>query len=307
MNILVTGGAGFIGSHVVDELIRLGHNVMIADNLVRGNEANINTKAHFELIDVRSHEIEVLFESFKPEIVYHFAAQISVQSSMENPLHDADVNILGTLRILEACAKHKVRKIIYPSSAAIYGSPEQLPIEENDRKNGESNYALSKYFPEKYIELFSKIYGMEYTILRYSNVYGPRQSHVGEGGVISIFMDNFINRTDSIIYGDGEQTRDFIYIKDVVKANIQCLTRGRNTIYNISSMSRTSINELYRLFCSIFEVSKVPVYRAQKQGEVKHSILDNGKAISELDWYPEYNVEKGLLDTIEAVDNKLYN
>lgn len=301
MKILVTGGAGFIGSHLVDRLILLGHQVTIIDNLENGSLNNINSKAEFVQANILDDAVDVIFEDFRPDVVYHFAAQISVQKSIERASFDAEINIVGTLKILEKCLKYKVKKIIYPSSAAIYGTPNYLPVDEIHPKNAESNYGLSKYIPEHYLKLFSAKFGIEYTVLRFSNVYGARQNHLGEGGVFSIFLDSFLNNKDCFIYGNGEQTRDFIYVKDVVSANILCLNGGRNATYNISSMSKTSINELYKMFCDNFNIYKKPIYKPEKDNEIRHSVLDNSKVRKDLGWYPEYTIEEGLHDILNLV------
>ncbi|MBB6024672.1 UDP-glucose 4-epimerase [Paenibacillus sp. JGP012] len=305
MNILVTGGAGFIGSHIVDGLIELGHEVLIIDNLSTGNIDNVNPKAEFYEMDLFDNYFEYVYQKFRPDIVYHLAAQVSVQKSLSNPLDDAKLNILGSIRLLELCTQNNTRKIIYPSSAAIYGDPLYLPIDENHNKVGESYYGLSKYFPEQYIELFSSKQNIDYTILRYSNVFGSRQNHQGEGGVVSIFCNNFENSRPSTIYGDGEQTRDFIYVKDVVSANMNCLYTGSKGTYNISSNRETSINELHRIFNMKFGSSMEPIYKMEKPGEIKHSTLDNTLAYKELDWCPKYSVEQGIEEMITKKHKKI--
>lgn len=298
MKILVTGGAGFIGSHLVDKLIDLGNQVLVIDNLSTGNINNVNPKAIFKNADLINDDIESIFAYFQPEIVFHKAAQVSVPKSMINPVLDAQINIIGTIKVLECCAKFSVSKIIYPSSAAIYGTPHYLPVDEFHEKNGESFYGLSKFFPEKYISLFSQSNNLKYTILRYSNVFGSRQDHNGEGGVVSIFYERFIKGESVSIYGDGEQTRDFIYVKDVVEANINSIDKGDNQIFNISSNTQISINNLHQLFCDEFHVEKKPLYESEREGEIRHSVLENSNAIKVLGWKPNFSTKSGILDML---------
>jgi UDP-glucose 4-epimerase len=212
MKVLVTGGAGFIGSNLVDRLIEKKYEVVIIDNLSTGKKEHINKNATFYKADISSNEIEDIFKKENINIVIHTAAQIDVQKSINDPIYDCKNNIIGTLNILEACKKHKIEKLVYSSSAAVYGQPDYLPVDEEHPINAMSGYGISKHTPEHYINMYSDIYGLNASILRYSNVYGPRQDPKGEGGVISIFVDKMLNNEEPIIYGDGEQTRDFIYV-----------------------------------------------------------------------------------------------
>ena len=220
MNILVTGGAGFIGSPIVDKLIDNEHNVIVVDNLSTGTINNVNKSANFIQGSIIDREfIESIISKYKPDCVIHHAAQIDVQRSIEDPTFDCDTNIRGTLNILNSCVKNNVSKIIYASSAAVYGNPNYLPIDENHSINPMSYYGISKFTPEMYIKVYSNMFDIKYTIFRYSNVYGPRQVSKGEGGVVSIFIDKMLMNQSPYIYGDGQHTRDFIYVKDIANAN----------------------------------------------------------------------------------------
>ncbi|WP_019907474.1 SDR family oxidoreductase [Thermoanaerobacter indiensis] len=305
MKVLVTGGTGFIGSHIVDLLIENGHGVVIVDNLSTGKEEFINKKAIFYKKDITDDDLYEIFKKEKPDYVIHQAAQIDVQKSIDNPLFDAKVNILGTVNLLEYCRKSGVKKIVYASSAAVYGNPECLPIDEGHKINPISYYGISKHTPEHYFEVYSQLYGLKYTILRYANVYGIRQDPKGEGGVISIFIDKMLKGERPIIFGDGNQTRDFVYVKDVAKANLLALEKGDNEVVNISTNKPTSINELVDLMNKIMNTSLMPIYAEPRKGDIMHSYLDNKKALDVLGWRPEYSLEDGLRETIEYYRVKL--
>ncbi|MFD3157161.1 NAD-dependent epimerase/dehydratase family protein [Haloimpatiens sp. FM7330] len=307
MNIIVTGGAGFIGSNIVDELVKMNHNVAIVDNLSTGKVENINVKAKFYKVDIRdTKKIIEIFNDFKPDVCIHHAAQIDIQTSIKNPKFDAVVNIIGTINILEACKINKVRKIIYASSASVYGNPEYLPIDEKNKTNPISYYGISKLTSEYYVKVFSKFYGIKFTILRYANVYGIRQAFKGEGGVIAIFLNKIIKKEIPVIYGDGEQTRDFIYVKDIVNANVAALTKGNNETINISTNNKISINELVKYMRNISKRNFNYIYKNKRDGDIMHSYIENEKAKKLLDWMPMYSIEEGLKATYEYYKN-LYN
>lgn len=299
MKVLVTGGAGFIGSHIVDLLIENGYEVVIVDNLSTGKKEFINKKAIFYKKDITDDDLYEIFEKEKPDYVIHQAAQIDVQKSIDNPVFDAKVNVLGTVNLLECCRKSGVKKVIYASSAAVYGNPEYLPIDEKHKVNPISYYGISKHTAEHYFEVYSQLYGLKYTILRYANVYGIRQDPKGEGGVISIFIDKMLKSERPIIFGDGNQTRDFVYVKDVAKANLLALEKGDNEVVNISTNKPTSINELVEIMNKIMNISLEPIYTEPRKGDIVHSYLDNKKALDVLGWKPEYSLEDGLKETIE--------
>lgn len=303
MAVLVTGGAGFIGSHIVDKLIEKDYDVCVVDNLVSGNVENINPKAKFYKVDVRDN-LEDVFKENKIEYCIHQAAQVSVTKSMEDPLLDCSVNILGTLNLLSFCARYKVKKFIYASSAAVYGEPQYLPIDENHPKNPMSFYGISKLTAEKYIERFAQNYGFEYVIFRYSNVYGPRQDPFGEGGVVSIFCERMQNDKDVLIFGDGNQTRDFIFVEDVAEANCLALKNPIKGTFNLSTNTRVSINELFEMISSLTGYQKNAVYAQRRAGDIQHSTLDNSLLKSLLSWSPKYSLKEGLTKTIEYFKNK---
>lgn len=297
MKILVTGGAGFIGSHTVDLLIEAGHEVSVIDNLSTGNKEFVNPKANFYLLDITSPQLEYIFANEQPECVIHQAAQVDVAKSIQNPVVDANSNILGTIHLLECCKKFNVQKIIYTSSCAVYGETNDCSILETFPVQPMSFYGVSKYAPELYIQLYHQLFGISFTILRYANVYGPRQTPKGEGGVVSIFMKKMLKGVQPIIYGDGEQTRDFIYVKDVATANLLSLNKGTNQILNIGLNKKTSINELHSIISSIIPKPVLPLYLPARQGDILYSRLENLKAMQMLSWQPDYNLLDGLIET----------
>ncbi|WP_438448559.1 NAD-dependent epimerase/dehydratase family protein [Gorillibacterium sp. sgz5001074] len=299
MNILVTGGAGFIASHIVDSLIEAGHAVSVMDDLSTGSRANLNGSARFFEGDLTVADLASLFTEVRPEVVIHHAAQIDVQASIRNPERDAAVNIVGTIRLLEQCAAFGVRKLLYASSAAVYGVPETSIIKETHPLRPISCYGLSKLTPERYIELFSTLYGLDYTILRYANVYGTRQDPKGEGGVVSVFLQQLLTGKHPVIFGTGEQTRDFIYVKDIAAANLAALQRGSAGIFNIGSSRPTTVNELLRRMCELMGQPYVPVYGPARPGDILHSRLDNQAALDHLHWAPRYDLDAGLMETLD--------
>ncbi|MGG1484194.1 NAD-dependent epimerase/dehydratase family protein [Peribacillus castrilensis] len=297
MRVLVTGGAGFIGSHIVDLLIESGHEVIVIDNLSTGKKEFIHKNATLYLLDINSPQLEEVFAKETPEYVIHQAAQVDITKSIQDPTADADTNILATIRLLKCCQKFNVRKIIYASSCAVYGETNDCSIHENFIVQPLSFYGVSKYTPELYIQLNHKFYGTPYTILRYANVYGPRQTPKGEGGVIAIFMQKALKGEQPIIFGDGEQTRDFVYVKDVASANLSALTNGTNEIINIGLNKKTSINKLHALISSMFLDSALPIYLPRRNGDIQYSRLNNEKALQKLDWKPSYELLEGLRET----------
>ncbi|MEH7301287.1 NAD-dependent epimerase/dehydratase family protein [Neobacillus drentensis] len=298
MKVLVTGGAGFIGSNVVEGLINEGYRTVIVDNLSSGKQEFIHPEAQFYSLNILEDNLQSVFEKERPDAVIHLAAQINVQDSLEKPIQDADVNILGTLKILELCRKYNC-KLIYSSSAAVYGNPIYLPVDERHPINPLSNYGISKYTPEMYIYLFLQLYNLDYTILRYANVYGIRQEPEGEGGVVSIFIKKMLNNEAPIIYGNGEQTRDFIYVKDVVSANLAALKKDSRGVFNISCNKEISINHLVDEINSLLNTKLTPIYKKFKSGDIIHSCLDNQLAMKKLDWLPQFSLREGLKKTIE--------
>lgn len=300
MKILVTGGAGFIGSHIVDRLIDGGEDVVVIDNLHNENKKNLNKKAKFYKSDICSKDLEDIFKEEKIEKVIHQAAQVSVVTSLKNPKFDAEVNVLGSINLLECCRKFNVGKIVYASSGgAIYGEPKYLPLDEKHPITPISHYGVSKYVVEIYLNLYRGLYGLKYTSLRYANVYGPRQDPYGEGGVIAIFSNKLLRNEEPTIFGDGKQTRDFVYVEDVADANLLALEGGDNEAFNIGTGKETSVNEIFESLKEITRGDIDPIYEEERKGEIKQSYVTYSKAKEELNWEPKISLEEGLIKTVE--------
>ncbi|MRX73672.1 NAD-dependent epimerase/dehydratase family protein [Bacillus lacus] len=299
MKVLVTGGSGFIGSHIVDKLIQDHHEVLAVDDLSTGHKSNLNEKASFVHCCINSSEFQKAVESFKPEAIIHQAAQVSVQKSIHDPLKDEEINIRGSLNVIECAKKYGVKKIVFASTAAVYGNPVSLPIGLAHPIQPLSPYGLSKFTVEGYLKLTSELHGISYTILRYANVYGPRQDANGEGGVIAIFAEALSKGTAPKIFGDGEQTRDFVYVEDVAAANVKALEAGENTTLNISSNDKISINELFFLMNEISGSSFQPDYQAERSGDIRESVLSNEESKKVLNWEPVVSLPKGLQLTMD--------
>ncbi len=299
MNILVTGGAGFIGSHLVDGLIAEGHHVIIVDNLSTGSRKNLNPKAVFYEEDIRHTDaLDRIFADEQVQIVFHEAAQTLVPYSMEHPKEDAELNIMGLINVLDMCRKYHVEKIIFSSSAAVYGDNLNVPLKEDQPLMPTSFYGLTKVIAEKYIQLYHDVFGLSYAILRYSNVYGERQGSHGEGGVVYVFSKALAQGKDLTIFWDGEQSRDFIYVKDVARANIKAMDAAvPSGIYNVSTAIETTINALKEI---LLYFSRVPVqvsYADARGGDIYRSALDNTAAKQVLQWKPATKLLQGLQTT----------
>ncbi len=298
---LVTGGAGFIGSWVVDYLIKKGYKVVIVDNLSTGNTKNINKKAKFYEIDIRKKGVEKIFKKEKPDFVYHLAAQINVRESVRNPIKDAGINILGTLNILNNCVKFKVKKFIFSSTGgAIYGDGCKIPTPETENELPVSPYGITKLSIEKYLHFYKLTYGLDYVALRYSNCYGQRQNSKGEAGVISIFLDKILSGEQPIINGSGEQTRDYVHVKDVAKANVMAL--NLSGIYNVSTGVETSVNEVFNRIIKIMKRDIKQIHSLEVKGEQKRSCLDSNRLLKK-GWKVEYSFDKGIKETIKYFEN----
>jgi len=307
--ILVTGGAGFIGSHVVDGYIDAGHEVVIVDNLASGKLENVNKKASFYQMDITdTSKIDRIFETERFDIVNHHAAQIDVRKSVLNPVFDANTNILGLLNLLENCVKYKIKKFIFVSSGGvIYSDDAVLPIQEESAKNPISPYGITKLTSEFYLGFYSKVHGLPFTSLRYSNVYGPRQNPQGEAGVIAIFSNLMLQENQPIIYGDGNKTRDYVYVKDVLNANLLALEKGDNGAYNIGTGVETSVNELFSKLKMIIGYRQGVKYENDRPGELLRNSLNVEKAKHGLNWVPKYDLESGLKETVEWLKSKNSN
>lgn len=299
MKVLAIGGAGFIGSHVVDALADKGYETVVVDNLSSGKKDFLNPGAAFYSLNILDAGLGSIFEKERPDAVIHLAAQINVQKSIENSALDAEVNILGTLKILEQCRKYDC-KLIYSSSAAVYGNPVYLPVDERHPVKPLSNYGISKYTPEMYISLYSQQYDLDYTILRYANVYGARQDADGEGGVVSIFIKKMINNEPPVIFGNGEQTRDFIYVEDVAAANLAALETDCRGVFNISSNQEMTINSLVDEINCLLNTKLAPIHKKFRTGDILHSCLNNQLAQKKLRWEPKFSLKEGLKKTIDS-------
>lgn len=299
MKVMVTGGAGFIGSHIVDLLIQEGHSVVVVDNLVTGERCNVNPEATFYEIDILHEELDQVIELEAPEVMIHQAALVYVQQSIEDPLSDGMVNGMGTLNVLRSASRHKVKKIIYASTCAVYGDTRSSSTKEDCTVSPISFYGASKYMGEMYIKIFYELFKLDYTILRYANVYGPRQKQYGEGGVIPIFINNMEKGVSPTIFGDGNQTRDFIYVKDIAKANILALHKGSQQTLNIGTGIESTINDLYQMLDEIMKCNFTAQYKPERKGDVKQIALNPSKAKKELEWKASYLLSDGLKETID--------
>lgn len=298
--ILVTGGAGFIGSNVADRFIEDGHKLVIIDNLSTGVKANLNKKAKFYQVDIRSAVIEKIFEKEKPTVLCHHAAQIDVRKSTHDPVFDAEVNIIGSLNLFNACVKHKVKKIIFASTGgAIYGEQDYFPADENHPANPLSPYGVAKLTIEKYLHFYREVYGINFVALRYANVYGPRQNPFGEAGVVAIFTERLLGEKKAIINGDGKQTRDFVFVEDVVESNVLALEYPRSDIFNIGTGRETDINRIFGVLEEKIGSKQKELHGPAKLGEQQRSVLECSKAKRVLKWGPKYNLEEGIAKTVE--------
>jgi len=305
MNIIVTGGAGFIGSHLVDRLLADQHEVLVIDNLSTGSRDNVNSKAQFVEMDIRSAELESLFKEFKPQYVFHEAVQTMVPISMADPALDCDVNLMGLINVLNACVAAKVEKIIMPSSAAVYGDLTSLPLDETMTGHPASFYGLTKLTTESYLRLYEENFGLPYICFRYANVYGPRQGHGGEGGVISIFCEQLQQGQELVVFGDGDQTRDFVYVADVVAANMLALEHPDITgVYNVSTETSTSLNELIVAFEQVVGHPITVQHEPARIGDIKHSLLSIKKVARDLSYKPSIELLEGLKETFKYFDDK---
>ncbi len=323
--ILVTGGAGFIGSHLVDELLEEGYEVTVVDDLSSGNKKNLNPKARFYKVDIRSSGISRVLQKERPDVIYHYAAQINVRESVKDPIEDAKINILGSLNIIQKFVginqfnRHKLvsKKFIFASSGgAIYGDADVIPTPESYSELPVSPYGVEKLAIDKYLNYYFKVFGLPFVSLRFANVYGPRQNSKGEAGVIAIFADKMLalyrtkgsgsglSGEQPIINGSGAQTRDFVYVKDVIKASILALKKNKVGIFNISTAQETDINTIFRKLKELTGSNCKEVHGPEKPGEQKRSCLSFERAKELLGWQPKYGLEQGLGETIEYFRNE---
>lgn len=305
MKILVTGGAGFIGSNLVDALIDQKHEVFIIDNLSTGKKEFINPKVKFYEADIQDKSIDAIFKEVKPEILFHLAAHISVSESVKDPISDCKSNIEGSVNIFESAKNNNVKKVIFSSTGgALYGDTKKRdrPTSESYPAIPLSPYGITKLTNEFYLNYYFNAFNLNYTILRYSNVYGPRQNSKGEAGVVAIFIDKILNSEIPIIHGDGEQTRDYVYVDDVVKANILSINNKREGIYNIGTGIETSVNKIANLISNNFN-KEIEIKHGPAVVEQRTSCLDNSFAMRELSWQPSIKLNVGIKKTVEWFTN----
>ncbi|MCC6446979.1 MAG: NAD-dependent epimerase/dehydratase family protein [Armatimonadetes bacterium] len=307
MKILITGGAGFIGSNVADRMIAEGHEMSIVDDLSTGFEENLPEKAAFYRADISDgNAIKAVFETAQPEVVIHHAAQMDVRRSTQEPVFDATVNIIGSILLLEECVRMKVKKVIYASTGgAVYGETQYLPADENHPINPISQYGISKHTVEHYLYLYGYNYGLKYTILRYPNVYGPRQNPHGEAGVVAIFSERMLDGKSPTIFGDGSQSRDYTFVGDIVEANLLALERGEGGIYNLGTGVETSVQQIFDTLEAILKSGLKPIYAPARLGEIQRICLTNEKAGKELGWQPAHTFSQGLEKTVAFYKEKL--
>jgi UDP-glucose 4-epimerase len=300
MKILVTGGAGFIGSHLVEACLEAGHDLTVVDDLSRGKKEHVPRGARLYVMDIQDGAIKQVFEKTRPEVIFHQAAQVNVRESVADPLFDAKINILGSVNLLQLAVEFGTKKFIFASTGgAIYGDQEYFPADENHPTRPLSPYGIAKLTVERYLYFYQKVHGIESVSLRYSNVYGPRQDPYGEAGVVAIFMERMLSKKPVLINGPGEQTRDFVYVRDVVKANMKALDLNVSGEINIATGIEASVNHIFKIIKDITGSNAKENHGPAKSGETFRSVLDIKKAKRELDWKPEFNLDEGLKLTAE--------
>lgn len=308
MKVLVTGGAGFIGSHVVDGYLDGGLDVAVVDDLSRGRRENLRAGVRLYPADIRNRAaLEEILAKEKPDILNHHAAQMDVRVSVKDPILDAEINVLASIHLLDLAVKHKVRRFVYASTGgAVYGEPERLPASEETPPQPLAPYGISKHTVEHYLFTYSLLYSLPFVVLRYGNVYGPRQSSRGEAGVVAIFCEQMLGKITPTIYGDGTKTRDYVEVSDVVRANVKALKHGDGDVFNIASGAATTD---FEVFTAVREGLGIPPfeprYAPKRRGEVDHIVLDVSKARARLDWQPQIKLRQGIKSTADWFKQQL--
>ncbi len=306
MKILITGGAGFIGSNIADAYLAAGHEVFVVDDLSSGFIENLSPKAKFFQMDIRDPKIERIFEENKFDVMNHLAAQMDVRRSVADPVFDATVNVVGTLNLLENCKRHGVGKVVFSSTGgAIYGEQDYFPADENHPTRPLSPYGIAKLAVEKYLFYYNAIHGLDYVVLRYANVYGPRQNPHGEAGVVAIFTSKLLKGEEPVINGDGKQTRDYTFVGDVVRANVLALDYKKSDIFNVGTGIETDVNVLFRRLREAAGSSAQEKHGPAKAGEQMRSVIDYSKAKKILGWEPKVSLEDGLEMTVNFFRQKI--
>lgn len=300
MKVLVTGGAGFIGSHVVDTFLEAGHEVCVVDDLSTGFRHNVPKQVRLHQLDIRDPRLADVFREERPEVVSHQAARANVRESFQKPVLYADVNVVGSVNVLECCREFGVRKIIYASTGgACYGAPQSLPVCEDHPINPLDPYGASKHHVEHYLRIYSESFGIAFTALRYPNVYGPRQDPYGEAGVVAIFAVQMLKGGQPVINGTGEQERDFVHVKDIAAANLAASERGDDEILNLGSGTGTSVTTIFSILAKLTNHRRPAEHGPAKAGEVFRIYLDAKRAAGLLGWKPSISLEAGLASTVE--------
>jgi UDP-glucose 4-epimerase len=308
MRIIITGGAGFIGSHIAGAYLAAGHEVVVVDSLWAhggGRRDNLPEKASFIHLDIRDPGIERVFRDFAPDMVSHHAAQHSVAISSRDPQLDAQINVLGLINVLDNCVKAKVKKVIFASSGATYGEPDKLPANEATPQRPESPYAITKMVAEHYLRFYKAQHGLDFTALRYGNVYGPRQDPNGEAGVISIFIGKFLAHQGIKIFWDGEQTRDYVYVGDIARLNVDALSKGSGSCYAIGTGKKTSVNEIYRALAEVTGFEAPIEWNERRPGDVRDAQFDSSLAKAELGWEATTSILEGMRQTVDYFRERL--
>ncbi|MBI3334503.1 NAD-dependent epimerase/dehydratase family protein [Candidatus Pacearchaeota archaeon] len=304
MKVLVTGGAGFIGSHLTDTLIKEGYEVVIVDNMSTGKREYVNPQASFYHEDLNGN-LDAVFEKEKPEIVMHLAANVDLRKSLQEPIHDATTNILGTINVLEACRKHKVRKIIYTSTSARVGEPVRLPVAEDHPINPLSPYGISKHTAEHYVWMYHQLYGLDYLIFCFGNVYGPRDDPKTTR-VTGLFTDKMLRGEAPKIFGDGTQTRDFIYVLDLAEFLVFCIPKTpEHKLFHLANGTQVSVNELFNLLKKYTGFNGEAIHVPAIKGEVHDIVFDTSLVQRELGWKPRHTYEQGARETVEWFKSRM--